>query len=219
MHSFLRKQVRTVTTMTKTDFAFGNPQHQLLPEWTTPKKEGDKVPDVHFVTRVREGGKYNWKTVPTSYYCANKRVVIFALPGAFTPTCSASHLPGYHEKYDEIKKTGIDEVYCLSVNDAFVMRQWGLSQGLTEEDGGFTTVKLIPDGAAAFTRGMGMSTIWSSERGFGERSWRYSMVVKDCVIEKMFVEPGMKQDSGPDPYEVSDADTMLKYLKSKSSEE
>ncbi|GAX24975.1 peroxiredoxin [Fistulifera solaris] len=198
-------------------FSSGNPQHDLRPEWTTPKKEGDKVPDVHFVTRVRENDHYEWKTVTTSHYCAGKRIVIFALPGAFTPTCSTSHLPGYHEKYEEIKSQGIDEVYCLSVNDAFVMRKWALSLGLKEENGIFTTVKLIPDGACAFTRGMGMSNVWSMERGFGERSWRYSMVVKDCVIEKMFVEPGRQQNSGPDPFEVSDADTMLNYLKSTSS--
>ncbi|GAX24976.1 hypothetical protein FisN_2Lu275 [Fistulifera solaris] len=99
------------------------------------------------------------------------------------------------------------------------MRQWGLAMDLTEENGDFTTVKMIPDGAAAFTRGMGMSTVWSSERGFGERSWRYSMVVKDCVIEKMFVEQPMLQNSGPDPYEVSDAETMLRYLKSNGLDE
>ena len=105
----------------------------------------------------------------------------------------------------------------LSVNDAFVMRHWGLQQGLEEDmtpgSLGFTTVKLIPDGAVDFTRGMGMSTVWGSERGFGERSWRYSMVVKDGVIEKMFMELPKVQNSGPDPYEVSDADTMLAYLK------
>jgi peroxiredoxin len=108
----------------------------------------------------------------------------------------------------------------LSVNDAFVMRQWGLHQGLTEDKTvgglGFTKVKLIPDGAAAFTRGMGMSTLWDVERGFGERSWRYSMVVNDGVIEKLFVEQPLLQNSGPDPFEVSDADTMLAYLQQKT---
>lgn len=219
MLTSLWKQAGRVSNVTKMAFSSGNPPYNLPSEWIKPKKEGNKVPDVHFVTRARAGDKYEWKTLSTSDYFAGKRVVVFALPGAFTPTCSASHLPGYHEKYDEIKKTGIDEVYCLSVNDAFVMRKWALSLGLTEGDHGFTTVKLIPDGAASFTRGMGMSTIWGKERGFGERSWRYSMVVKDCVIEKMFVEPGKEHDSGPDPYEVSDADTMLNYLKSKGSEE
>ncbi len=196
-----------------------NPQHELAADWTTPRKEGDMLPEVDFITRVQEGDEFAWKTISTSHFCANKRIVIFALPGAFTPTCSASHLPGYHTNYADIKQAGVDEVYCLSVNDAFVMRQWGLAMDLTEENGDFTTVKMIPDGASAFTRGMGMSTVWSSERGFGERSWRYSMVVKDCVIEKMFVEQPMLQNSGPDPYEVSDADTMLRYLKSNGLDE
>lgn len=107
----------------------------------------------------------------------------------------------------------------LSVNDAFVMRKWGLDQGLTEDKTvgslGFMKVKLLPDGAAHFTRGMGMSCVWESERGFGERSWRYSMVVNDGTVEKIFIEPNRVQNSGPDPFEVSDADTMLTYLKSK----
>ena len=147
----------------------------------------------------------------TDDYFKGKRVVLFALPGAFTPTCSTSHLPGYESAYADILKLGIDDVYCLSVNDAFVMRQWGLHQGLPEDmtpgSLGFQNVKLIPDGAAAFTRGMGMSIVWSSERGFGERSWRYSMVVNDGVIEQIFIEQPRVQNSGPDPFEVSDAET------------
>lgn len=125
---------------------------------------------------------------------------------------------------DELKKAGVDEVYCLSVNDAFVMRQWGIHQGLEKEDkdasnplnpGNFKRVKLLPDGAALFTRGMGMSCVWDTERGFGERSWRYSAVINDGVVEKLFVEGGaVVQNSGPDPFEVSDVDTMLNYLKS-----
>jgi len=113
---------------------------------------------------------------------------------------------------------GIDEVYCLSVNDAFVMRKWALDQGLEEDKtigaNGFKKVKVLPDGACAFTRGMDMSCTWDTERGFGERSWRYSMVVKDKVIEKIFAEGPRIQNSGPDPFEVSDAGTMLEYLKS-----
>ena len=147
-------------------------------------------------------------------------MVLFSLPGAFTPTCSSTHLPGYESAYEEMKGKGVDEVYCLSVNDAFVMRQWGLSQGLEEDKTvgslGFKKVKLLPDGACLFTRGMGMSCTWEKERGFGERSWRYSAVVDDGVVEKMFVEGGgITQDSGPDPFEVSDAGTMLDYLNSK----
>lgn len=187
-----------------------------------PLKEGDKVPDVVFKTRVRTDADidnpFDWLDRTSRDYFAGKRTVVFALPGAFTPTCSASHLPGYNDVYQEMKDLGIDEIYCLSVNDAFVMRQWGLHQGLEEDKTpgslGFTTVKLIPDGAALFTRGMGMSTLWDTERGFGERSWRYSMVVNDMVIEKLFLEDGkITQNSGPDPFEVSDASTMMNYLK------
>lgn len=114
-------------------------------------------------------------------------------------------MPGYEANFDDIKASGIDDVLCLSVNDAFVMYQWGLKQGAKN-------VKLVPDGACLFTRGMKMDCVWDSERGFGERSWRYSMVVDDMKIEKLFVEPDFVQNSGPDPFEVSDADTMLKYL-------
>ena len=121
------------------------------------------------------------------------------------------------KNYEEFKKLGIDEVYCLSVNDAFVMRKWGLDQGLEEDmtpgSLGFTKVKLIPDGACHFTRGVGMSCTWESERGFGERSWRYSAFVSDGIVKKVFVEQPFIQNSGPDPLEVSDADTMIKYIK------
>ena len=206
------------------------PAHAALPvEYSTPVQEGDRIPrDVSFQTRVRidappdEPNPFDWKNITTADLFAGKRVVLFALPGAFTPTCSSSHLPGYHAAYEQLMATGIDEVYCLSVNDAFVMRQWGLHLGLPEDPTvggpGFQTVKLIPDGAAAFTRGMGMSTVWSSERGFGERSWRYSAVIHDGVIEKLFVEQPKVQNSGPDPFEVSDAETMLAYLQSVAAE-
>jgi peroxiredoxin len=160
---------------------------------------------------------FDWSDASTADLFSGKRIVIFALPGAFTPTCSQEQLPGYKANYDEIIASGVDDVYCISVNDAFVMRQWGLSQGLEEDKTvgslGFKGVKMIPDGAAIFTRGMGMCCTWTSERGFGERSWRYSAVINDCKIEKMFVEPDRVENSGPDPYVVSDADTMLAYLK------
>jgi peroxiredoxin len=187
-------------------------------------KANDPVPNVEFLTRTRTETDFDWKVLSSNDYFANKRVVLFALPGAFTPTCSSTHLPGYEDNYDKILASGIDEVYCLSVNDAFVMRQWGLHQGLEEDKTpgslGFTQVKLIPDGAAAFTRGMGMSTMWDKERGFGERSWRYSAVINNGVIEKMFVEGlGPLENSAEDPFEVSDADTMLKYLQTSASNE
>jgi peroxiredoxin len=165
-------------------------------------KEGDTVPNVVFKARVRDekiGGPnpFTWKDVSSADLFKGKRAVIFSLPGAFTPTCSSTHLPGYEKAYEEIKACGVDDIYCLSVNDAFVMRQWGLHQGLPEEKtstanplnpGNFQKVKLLPDGACLFTRGMGMSSVWDSERGFGERSWRYSAVFNDMKIEKLFVE-------------------------------
>ena len=193
-------------------------------------KEGDAVPSVTFKARVRDAkiagpNPFTWKDVTTADLIKGKRVVLFSLPGAFTPTCSSTHLPGYEKNYEAIKALGVDEIYCLSVNDAFVMRQWGLHQGLPEEitstsnplnPGNFQKVKLLPDGACLFTRGMDMSCVWDTERGFGERSWRYSAVINNMKVEKLFVEGGsVKQNSGPDPFEVSDVDTMLKYLNSK----
>ena len=189
--------------------------------------ENFKLPSVVFKTRTRvessEENPFEWKDLTTDDYFKDKKCILFSLPGAFTPTCSSSHLPEYENLYDEFKKLGIDEVYCLSVNDAFVMRKWGLDQGLEEDltpgSLGFKKVKLIPDGACKFTRGVGMSCTWESERGFGERSWRYSALVMDAVVKKVFIEQPMVQDSGPDPFEVSDAKTMLDYVKGLVMEE
>ncbi len=169
-----------------------------------------RVPDVVFKTRVRDesvGGSnpFRWQDLTTQEIFGGRRVVLFALPGAFTPTCSSTHLPRYEELYDEIKAQGIDEVICLSVNDAFVMFQWGKQQGLQK-------IFLLPDGSGEFTRKMGM-LVQKDNLGFGQRSWRYSMVVKDGRIEKMFVEPEFSDNCPTDPFEVSDADTMLNYLK------
>mmetsp|Transcript_31320 Transcript_31320/g.62068 ORF Transcript_31320/g.62068 Transcript_31320/m.62068 type:complete len:224 (-) Transcript_31320:142-813(-) len=188
---------------------------------STPISEGSEIPQITWITRTRiesdEENPFDWKDRSTPELFKGKRVALFSLPGAFTPTCSSTHLPGYEKAYDEMKSLGIDEVYCLSVNDAFVMRQWGLAQGLEEDKTvgslGFKKVKLLPDGAALFTRGMGMSATWTSNRGFGERSWRYSAVIDDMKIEKLFIEPNFIQNSDPDPFEVSDAGTMLQYLK------
>ena len=170
----------------------------------------DKVPDVVFKTRVRDesvGGPnpFRWEDKTTQELFAGKRVVVFSLPGAFTPTCSSTHLPRYEELYDEIKAQGIDEIICVSVNDAFVMFQWGKQQGAEK-------VFLLPDGNGEFTRKMGM-LVEKSNLGFGMRSWRYSMVVNDGTIEKMFIEPDFGDNCPTDPFEVSDADTMLAYLK------
>ncbi|MBD2665339.1 glutaredoxin-like protein region protein [Richelia sinica FACHB-800] len=171
----------------------------------------EKVPNVVFKTRVRDesiGGPnpFRWQDRTTAEIFGGKRVVVFSLPGAFTPTCSTSHLPRYEELYNEFKALGVDEVICVSVNDAFVMFQWGKQQGAKN-------VFLLPDGNGEFTRKMGM-LVDKSNLGFGLRSWRYSMVVDDGKIEKIFIEPGYEDNCPTDPFEVSDADTMLKYLQS-----
>ena len=134
-------------------------------------------------------------------------MVLFSLPGAFTPTCSTSHLPRYEELYEDFKAQGVDAVVCLSVNDAFVMFQWGKSQNAKN-------VFLLPDGNGEFTRKMGM-LVDKRNLGFGQRSWRYSMYVENGEIKKLFAEPGYSDDCPTDPFEVSDADTMLNYLKSR----
>lgn len=174
--------------------------------------ENTQVPNVTFKTRVRDesvGGDnpFRWQDLTSDDIFAGKRVVVFALPGAFTPTCSSTHLPGYEEHYEEIKAQGIDEIYCLSVNDAFTMYQWGQQLGVDK-------VKLLPDGNGDFTRLMGM-LVRKENLGFGDRSWRYSMVVDDGKIEKVFAEPGCEDNCPSDPFECSDAKTMLEYLKSK----
>jgi len=168
-----------------------------------------KVPHVIFKTRVPDesvGGDnpFRWQNVSTDEIFKNKNVVVFSLPGAFTPTCSSTHLPGYEKKYDEFKKLGVDEIYCVSVNDAFVMNQWAKNLDVTK-------VKMVPDGVGEFTKKMGM-LVKKNNLGFGLRSWRYSMHVQDGEIKKVFIEPGFMDDCPTDPFEVSDADTMLTYL-------
>ena len=183
---------------------------------TAPRTEGQRVPDITFKTRVRDesvGGPnpFRWQDVSTAEVFKGKTVVLFSLPGAFTPTCSSTHLPGYEAHYEEFKRLGVDEIICLGVNDAFVMFQWGKHLGAKN-------VKLLPDGSAAFTRGMGM-LVKKDNLGFGERSWRYSMLVRDGVIEKLFSEPGFTHDCPTDPFEVSDAETMLGYLRQRSGQQ
>jgi glutaredoxin-like protein len=163
-------------------------------------RAGRKVPQVSF--RTREGGE--WKTVTTDDLFKGKTVVVFSLPGAFTPTCSSTHLPRYNELAPAFLANGVDRIVCVSVNDAFVMNEWAKDQ----EAG---NVVLLPDGNGEFTDGMGM-LVDKADLGFGKRSWRYSMLVRDGVVEKMFVEP---QRPG-DPFEVSDADTMLTYINPKA---
>jgi peroxiredoxin len=170
-----------------------------------------KIPFTVFKTRVRDesvGGEnpFRWQDVSTDELFNNKKVVLFGLPGAFTPTCSSTHLPGYEKKYDELKSLGVDEVYCLSVNDAFVMYQWGKNLAVSK-------VKLIPDGSGDFTRYIGM-LVKKEDLGFGMRSWRYSMFVDNGEIKQLFSEKGFSDNFKDDPFEVSDVDTMIKYLKS-----
>lgn len=170
------------------------------------------VPSVVFKTRIRNealGGPnpFEWKDLSSDEIFKGKNVVLFSLPGAFTPTCSTSHLPRYEELYEAFKAQGVDAVVCLSVNDAFVMFQWGKSQNAEN-------VFLLPDGNAEFTRKMGM-LVDKCNLGFGQRSWRYSMYVEDGEIKKLFSEPGFEDNCPTDPFEVSDADTMLGYLQSR----
>jgi len=159
-------------------------------------REGKRVPQVTF--RVRRD--HEWANVTTDEIFKGKTVVVFALPGAFTPTCSSTHVPRYDKLTPAFKQNGVDDVVCISVNDAFVMNEW------RKEQKAFN-VNFIPDGNGEFSREMGM-LVPKDDLGFGNRSWRYSMLVKDGVIEKMFIEP----DQPGDPFEVSDADTMLAYI-------
>ena len=174
--------------------------------------EGRTVPAVTFKKRVRDesiGGDnpFKWVDVETKDIFLGQRVVVFALPGAYTPTCSTYQVPGFVEQHDVIKSHMIDEIYVLSVNDTFVMRKWILEQACEGR------IEFIPDGNAEFTKGMGMD-IDMSVVGFGTRSRRYAMVVDNGVIEKMFVEPDATEDD-PDPYGVSSPESVLEYLRAK----
>lgn len=159
-------------------------------------RTGQKVPSVMFRTRRA----HEWVDVSSDDIFNNKTVVVFALPGAFTPTCSSTHVPRYNQLTPVLKQHGVDEVICVSVNDAFVMNQWQQEQSAHN-------LTFIPDGNGDFSRGMGM-LVAKNDIGFGDRSWRYSMLVKNGVIEKMFIEDNVPGD----PFEVSDADTMLAYI-------
>ncbi len=159
-------------------------------------KTGKKIPQVSFPVRHN----FDWAQWNTDELFANKTVAVFSLPGAFTPTCSSSHLPRYDQLAPALKANGIDEIYCISVNDTFVMNAWA-------DDLKVKNVKMLPDGTGEFTEKMGM-LVDKSEIGFGKRSWRYSMIVKNGIIEKMFIE----EEKPGDPFGVSDADTMLNHL-------
>jgi glutaredoxin-like protein len=159
-------------------------------------REGRRIPEVTFRTRR----DHEWVTRSSRDIFEGRTVIVFSLPGAFTPTCSSAHVPRYNQLAPLFKAQGVDEIVCLSVNDPFVMEEWGANQKAER-------ITFLPDGNGEFTEAMGM-LIGKEDLGFGKRSWRYSMLVRDGVIEKMFIEP---QKAG-DPYEVSDADTMLGYL-------
>lgn len=167
---------------------------------STHRREGDRVPEVSF--RVRQDG--DWSVIDGREVFAGKNVVVFSLPGAFTPTCSSTHLPRYEELAPVFRSRGIDTIACVSVNDPFVMEEWARNQHCD-------SILMLPDGNGAFTEAMGM-LVDKSDLNFGKRSWRYAMLVRDGVIEKMFVEP----DKEGDPFEVSDADTMLRHLDPKA---
>ncbi len=165
-------------------------------------REGQAVPQVTFPIRLNN----EWSSVSTDDLFKGKTVIVFALPGAFTPTCSSTHLPRYNELAPVFAKEGVDSIICLSVNDPFVMDAWAGDQGAEN-------IYMLPDGNGEFTDGMGM-LVDKADLGFGKRSWRYSMLVKDGVIEKMFIEP----DVPGDPFQVSDADTLLNYINSNAEQ-
>ena len=162
--------------------------------------EGNRVPKVTFKTRTN----HQWQDVSTDDLFKGQTVVVFSLPGAYTPTCSNAHLPRYNELAGVFRANGVDQIVCLSVNDAFVMNEW-------KQDQQAENINLLPDGNREFTAGMHM-LVDKSNVGFGKRSWRYSMLGKDGMIEKMLIEP----ETGGDPLEVSDADAMLKYINPKA---
>ncbi len=172
-------------------------------------KTGATLPAVTFHTRVRDEAiegpnPFRWEDKTTADYFAGKRVILFSLPGAFTPTCSTYQLPGFENGHADFAAKGIDEIYCMSVNDSFVMNKWAQDQGLKN-------VKVIPDGSGEFTRKMGM-LVDKDNLGFGMRSWRYAAIVNDGVVEAWFEEPGLMDNCPEDPYGVSSPENLMKHL-------
>lgn len=171
---------------------------------------GMKLPDVIFRTRVRDDSidgpnPFTWKDMTTQDYFGGRRAILFSLPGAFTPTCSTYQLPGFENLAGEFAEQGVQDIYCLSVNDAFVMNKWAADQGIN-------TVNVIPDGSAEFTRKIGM-LVQKDNLGFGLRSWRYAAVVDDGKIVAWFEEPGIEDNCADDPYGESSPENILKHLK------
>lgn len=171
---------------------------------------GKKVPDVTFKTRVRDesiGGDnpFRWEDVTSQDYFAGRKVIVFSLPGAFTPTCSTYQLPDFEKLAPDFNAEGVEDIYCISVNDSFVMNQWAKQQDIKN-------VKVIPDGSGEFTRKMGM-LVAKDNLGFGMRSWRYAAVIDDGVVTHWFEEPGFEDNCGEDPYGESSPQNVLEKLK------
>lgn len=176
---------------------------------------GAKVPAVTFKTRVRDeavGGPnpFRWQDMTSDDYFKGKRVVLFSLPGAFTPTCSTYQLPGFEENFAKFQELGVDSIYCMSVNDSFVMNKWAEAQDVKNVD-------VIPDGSGEFTRKVGM-LVRKDNLGFGLRSWRYAAIINDGVVEAWFEEPGLEDNHGEDPYGESSPENVLKYLEAANTE-
>ncbi|NDW43875.1 peroxiredoxin [Ruegeria sp. PrR005] len=176
-------------------------------------KVGTKVPNVTFKTRIRDdsiGGPnpFRWQNMTSDDYFKGKRVILFSLPGAFTPTCSTYQLPGFEQNAQKFAKLGIEAIYCMSVNDGFVMNKWAEAQSIS-------AVKVIPDGSGDFTRGIGM-LVSKDNLGFGARSWRYAAIINDGVVEAWFEEPGRADNHAEDPYGESAPETLLAYLETAS---
>jgi len=178
-------------------------------------KPGVALPNVTFRTRVRDDSidgpnPFRWQDVTTDDLFKGKRVILFSLPGAFTPTCSTYQLPGFEKNADAFREQGIDAIYCLSVNDSFVMNQWAKAQDLQN-------VSVIPDGSGEFTRRVGM-LVAKDNLGFGMRSWRYAAIINDGEVEAWFEEPGICDNHDEDPYGESSPENVLDYLKSKKEQ-
>lgn len=167
-----------------------------------------RIPEVTFHVRaqVSEAPGYEWRKLTTRDVFSGRRVVVFAVPGCYTPTCTSNHLPGYEAAHARIAEYGIDDIYCLSVNDSYTMNAWLTSQGVNH-------VKALPDGSGEFTRKIGF-LVDKSNQGMGMRSWRYSMCVRDGIVEALFSEPGLADNTDADPFVASDAETMIRYLES-----
>tara|TARA_R110000803_G_scaffold192702_1_gene255598 strand:- start:3 stop:548 length:546 start_codon:yes stop_codon:yes gene_type:complete len=178
-----------------------------------------KIPKVIFKIRkgdiTEDGGcsfeEGSWVNKSSEEIFKDKKILVFSLPGAFTPTCTSQQLPGYESQYEDFKAMGIDEIYCVSVNDSFTMNAWACNEGIKN-------VKVLPDGSGVFTEGMNM-LVKKDNLGFGERSWRYAAIINNGVVEKMFEEAGKEDNCASDPYDVSSPNNVMKYLNMKNGDD